>query len=183
MMHLDPTVSHVYAHALLAAAQKTGATDQIFLDAEAVRRLGRNTRAGQLIENPRIPKEEKHRFIDRVFRGRIELLLLNFIHVMLENNRIENLSETLRLALTLVEEGRGIIPATVTTATALTNEQRAQMQTALEQQLGLRFDIRFRVDPNVLGGVMFKYRDRLLDGSIRFDLQKLRERLMAVAIV
>jgi len=182
-MELDPAVADVYAHALLNAAQRTGVTDRLVEDADAVRRCFRKeARIRPFLESPRILKEEKHKAIDRIFRGRIEPLLLNFIHVMLENNRIENLGETLRLLFVLVEEGRGIIPASVTTALALTPEQSGRLQQTLESRLALRFDIRFRVDPHVLGGVVFKYRDRLIDGSARFDLQKLRERLMAVAI-
>jgi F-type H+-transporting ATPase subunit delta len=101
---------------------------------------------------------------------------------MLENNRIVNLDETLRLFCEMVEEGRGIIPAALTTAVALSDEQRTRLHQTLQERLALRFDIRFRVDPNVLGGAVFKYRDRLVDGSVRFDLQKIRERLKAVKI-
>jgi F-type H+-transporting ATPase subunit delta len=183
-MELDPDVADVYAHALLDAAHKTGATDRLFEDAEAVRRcFRRGSKIRQFLESPQIRKEEKHAVVDGVFRGRIEPLLLYLIHVMLDNNRIENFYEIMRLVFVLVEEARGVIPASVTTAIALTDDQRGRLHTTLESRLGLRFDIRFRVDPNVLGGVIFKYRDRLLDGSVRFDLQRLRERLMAVAIV
>ena len=183
-MELDPAVADIYAHALLNAANKIGATDRLFEDADAVRRCFRkDTRLRRFLESPQILKEEKHKALERMFRGRIEPLLLNLIHVMLENNRIENLDETLRLVFVLVEEGRGIIPASVTTAIVLTDEQRTHVHETLEGRLGLRFDIRYRVDANVLGGVVFKYRDRLLDGSVRFDLQKLRERLMGVAIM
>jgi len=182
-MELDPAVAHIYAHALLGAAERSGATDRLFEDADAMHRCFRkDTQIRRFLESPRIRKDEKHTMVDQIFRGRIEALLLNFIHVMLENNRIENLDETMRLFFVLVEEGRGIIPASVTTAVNLTDEQRQQLRRALESRLGLRFDIRFRVDANILGGVVFKYRDRLLDDSMRFDLQKLRERLLAVAL-
>jgi len=183
MMELDPAVVHVYAQALVGAAERSGATDRLFEDADAIHRCFRKTtRIRHFLESPRILKAEKHKVLDQIFRGRIEPLLLNFIHVMLENNRIENLEETLRRVCVLVEEGRGIIPASVTTAVALTDEQRRQLHRTLEGRLGLRFDIRFRVDTNALGGVIFKYRDRLFDGSVRFDLQKMRERLKVVAI-
>lgn len=182
-MERDPAVAHVYAEALLSAAEKAGRTDRVFEEADALHRYFRaDTRLRRFLENPRIAKEDKHALIDRVFGGRVDPLMLNLFHVMLRNNRIENLDDTLRLVYELVEESRGIIPASVTTAVALSEEQRRQMHQTLEKRLGLRFDIAFRVDPNVLGGVVFKYRDRLIDGSVRFDLQKLRERLMAVAL-
>jgi len=182
-MEYDPAVADVYAQALLSAAQRTAVTDRLFEQADAIHRCFRKeTRIRHFLESPRILKTEKHKVTDRVFRGRIEPLLLNFLHVMLDNNRIENLDETLRLVCDLVEEERGIIPASVTTAVPLADEQRGQVHQRLERQLGLRFDIRFRTDQSILGGMIFKYRDRLLDGSLRFDLQKLRDRLMAVAI-
>ncbi|MCX8035746.1 MAG: ATP synthase F1 subunit delta [Candidatus Sumerlaeia bacterium] len=182
-MELDPAVQHVYARALLSAAEKTGATDQVFSEADCVYRIFRKqTRLRHFLESPRIRKDEKHQLINRVFGDRIGKLVLNFIHIMLENNRIENLEATLRLVCVMVEESKGIIPATVTTAVPLTDEQRRTLQQTLESRLGLRFDIRFRVDPNILGGVVFKYRDSLIDGSVRFDLQKLYERLMALNV-
>lgn len=182
-MEFDPAVAHIYAEALLEAARQAGTTDQVFDQADAIYRCFRkDSRMRVFLENPRIPKEDKHKLIDSVFRDRVEPLLANLIHVMLRNNRISNLDETLRLVYELVEERRGIIPASVTTVVALTDEQRGRLQQALSSQLGLRFDVKYRVDPDVLGGVVFKYRDRLIDGSLRFDLQKLRERLMAVAI-
>lgn len=182
-MELDPTVQHVYARALLNAAEKTGATDQIFSEADCVYRIFRkHARLRHFLESPRIRKEEKHQFINRIFGDRVGKLVLHFIHIMLENNRIENLEATLRRVCVMVEESKGIIPATVTTAVPLSEEQRRLMQRTLESRLGLRFDIRFRVDPNILGGVVFKYRDCLIDGSVRFDLQKLYERLMALNI-
>jgi len=182
-MEFDPAVAHIYAEALLEAARRAGTTDQVFEQADAIYRCFRkDSRLRRFLESPRIPKEGKHRVIDRVFRARVEPLLLNLIHVMLRNNRIENLDDTLRLVYELVEESRGIIPAAVTTAVGLTEEQRGRLQRTLASRLDLRFDIRFRVDPDILGGVIFKYRDRLIDGSLRFDLQELQERLMGVAI-
>jgi len=158
--------------------------DRIFEHADLIRRCFRKeTRLRHFLESPRIRKDEKHATIDRMFSGRVEPLLLSLIHVMLGNNRVENLDETLRLVCDLVDLERGIVPATVTTATALADEQRKNVHETLEKQLGLRFDIRFRTDPNLLGGMIFKFRDRLLDGSLRFDLQKLRDRLMAVPVV
>ena len=182
-MEFDPAVAHVYAEAFLAAAHKTDAPDAVFEQADSIHRCFReDTRLRRFLESPRITKEEKHAVVDRVFRGRVEPILLNFIQVMLRNNRIENLDETLRLVGEMVEEERGIIPSTVTTAVPLNEAQRDMLRQTMESRLGLRFDVRYRVDSNILGGVVFKYRDRLIDGSLRFDLDKLHDRLTAVAI-
>jgi F-type H+-transporting ATPase subunit delta len=182
-MERDPAVAHVYAQALVGAARQTGVTDQVFEQAEPLHRCFRKgSKLRLFLEAPQIRDDKKHEVIDNVFRGRIEPLLLNLIHVMLRNNRIENLDETLRLICELVEEYRGIVPAAVTTAVELSDAQRARLRQNLEQRLGLRFDIRFRVDARILGGAVFKYRDRMIDGSVKFDLQKLRERLQATAL-
>lgn len=182
-MELDPAVAHVYADALLAAARSTETPDAVFEQADALFRCFRkDSRLRRFLESPQILKEKKHAVVDRILRGRIEPLLLNFIQVMLRNNRIENLDETLRLVGELVEEERGIIAATVTTAIPLTDPQRDRLQRVMESRLGLRFDVRCRVEPNVLGGVIFKYRDRQIDGSLRFDLNKIHDRLMGVSI-
>lgn len=182
-MARDPDVAHVYAESLLKAARRAGKVDQVFEDADALHRcFPRDTQLKRFLESPRIRKDVKHDAINRILRGRADELIINLVHVMLRNNRIENLDDTLALVYELVEEQRGIIPSSVTTAIELTPEQKHEMKRCLEQRLGLRFNIRFRVDPKILGGVVFKYRDRQIDGSLLFDLQKIRERLMALSI-
>jgi F-type H+-transporting ATPase subunit delta len=182
-MEYDPAVAHVYVEALLEAAREAGVTDAVFEQADAVYRcFCEDTRLRRFLQSPQILTEEKHAVLDRIFKGRVEPLLLNLFHVMLRNNRIENLDDTLRLVYQLVEEQRGIIPATVTTAVPMKDDQRRDLEQSMQQRLGLKFDVKYREDPEVLGGVIFKYRDRQIDGSLRFDLQKIRERLRAVAI-
>jgi len=182
-MQRDPAVANVYARALLGAARRVDKIAVVFEQAGALRRIFlKDIRLSRFLESPRINKEEKHALVDRIFKGRIEALLLNLIHVMLRNNRIENLAETLRLVLDLVDEERGVIPAVVTSAVPLTDDQKRLLHRTLEERLGLRFDIRYRVDPNILGGLVFKYRDREIDGSLKFDLQKIRDRLNAIRI-
>jgi F-type H+-transporting ATPase subunit delta len=182
-MRQDPAIAHVYAEGLIAAAQREGKVDAMFDQAEQLLPFIQKGQALRtFLESPRIRREEKHARINAIFQERIEPLLLNLIHLMLRNNRIENLGDALRLVYELVEQLRGIVPAIVTTAVALDDDQRAAMKSTMEDRLGSRFDVRYRVDADILGGAIFKYRDRLIDGSLRFDLKKLFTRMMAVPI-
>ena len=182
-MELDPQVSHIYAESLLGAARREGKVDRIFEECDALHRaLRKETRLQRFLGTPSIRKETKHEAINRIFGESFHPLLVNLIHVMLRNNRVVHLQDTLRLVYELVEEQRGIIPSTVTTAIELKPEERHRLQKTLEERLGLRFDIAFRVNPEILGGVILKYRNRQIDGSLRYDLHKLRERLMAVSL-
>jgi len=180
-MDLDPEVAHTYAEGLIGAAHRGGAVDAIFEQTLSVQAFfHRGARLRVFLENPGIRKDRKHEMIERVFGGRIEPLLVRLMHVMLERNRVVNLEDALGVAHDLVEEQRGIVKATAVTAVPMSDEQKARLEQTLESRLGLQFRIHYAVDPDVLGGVVFKYGDRLIDGSLAWDLQRLRERLMGI---
>jgi F-type H+-transporting ATPase subunit delta len=82
----------------------------------------------------------------------------------------------------LVDEERGIARAVVTTAVELDGERRVQLERRLGEQTGRQVSVETRVDPAILGGLVVRIGDRLLDGSTRTRLRQLRTQLERVAL-
>ncbi|MGC9327681.1 MAG: F0F1 ATP synthase subunit delta, partial [Candidatus Hinthialibacter sp.] len=65
-----------------------------------------------------------------------------------------------------------------TTAVELSEEERRRLQQKLESSCGLKFNLRFKVDPDLIGGVKVQYKDILIDTTIQTHLGDLRQRLL-----
>ncbi|MDA0270463.1 MAG: ATP synthase F1 subunit delta [Chloroflexi bacterium] len=81
----------------------------------------------------------------------------------------------------MVDEERGILRAVVTTAVALDQERLGQVQQRLEQSTGRQVVLEAQTDPSILGGMVLRVGDQMLDGSTRARLRSLRSQLERVA--
>ena len=75
----------------------------------------------------------------------------------------------------LLDDAKGIIRGTLTTAVELTDNKRAELKAELEKKAGASIELAFDVDASILGGVVLKVGDRVLDASLRAQLAILRE--------
>ena len=75
-------------------------------------------------------------------------------------------------------ERRGIAVAYVTTAVPLNEEEQAAVQRRLGALIGKQIELRAEVDPNIIGGIVARVGDQLIDGSVLNQLRRLRERLI-----
>ena len=101
----------------------------------------------------------------------------NFIHVLVERGRIGHFHEMLEAFRRGIRDRLGIVEVGVTTSTEIGPPLRDQLTRALEQLSGKRVQLRFRTDPQILGGVITRVGDTIYDGSVRQQLQQMKERL------
>ncbi|MBN4064564.1 ATP synthase F1 subunit delta [Dehalococcoides mccartyi] len=108
----------------------------------------------------------------------VDVLVRNTVNLMTVNRDISKFSDMVRLFNEMADEHRGIARAEVVTAVPLDDAQRAQVAAGLAKLVG-RSDVKIteRVDPEIIGGVVAKVGDRLIDGSTRTQLQAMRNSL------
>lgn len=104
----------------------------------------------------------------------------NFIHVLVERNRMGHFNEMLQAFRQVIRDRLGIVEVGVTTSTEIGQALREQLSRAMEQVSGKRVQLRFRIDPRILGGVVTRVGDTIYDGSVRQQLQQMKERLSAL---
>jgi len=108
----------------------------------------------------------------------------NFLKVLVDNGREEILEEVLSRYEELVKEHLGRIEVEVTTAVELSEDQRGKLKERLAEVLeGREIILETNVDPELIGGAVFRYGGRMMDGSIRGRLESLREGMLERSVI
>jgi F-type H+-transporting ATPase subunit delta len=97
----------------------------------------------------------------------------NFINLLVQNDRVEALSDIQQLFTVLVAKAKAEVNAEVITAMPLTDDQRSAIAAALETRLGLKVILEETVDAELKGGAVIKAGDMVIDGSVKGRLEKL----------
>ena len=174
------TIARNYAEALLELARRAGdlqgwgqATDDVVDAMEKDRTLR------LFLESPRISAAQKNRIIARAFEGQLPALFVRFLQALISHRRQMLLPEIAREFHDLVDQVEGRLHANVTVALEPSDGDRREISTQLSRAYGKQVVPHFHVNPGILGGVVVRVGDTVLDGSVRRRLSTLRARLLA----
>lgn len=176
----DSKVARRYASALFAAAQKTGKIEAVQRDLAALTALWKQTPAlAQVMESPLVPGERKHALIDQLFGKDLDALTQSFLRLLVDKRR-EEILETVAVEFNQqADAARGLVRAQATVAAPLDDRQRAALIAGLQQRTSSQqIELSVNVDPAILGGVIVRLQDTVIDGSVRGALERLREQLL-----
>ena len=130
------------------------------------------------LDNPTIEIKDKLALLEGVLPQGSPPELRKFLGVLLSHNDFGLIDEiTEALSRALVEEAAGPQKAVITTAVALSDDERAKLEARLKQRFGSNLEFIYQVDPEILGGVIVQVGDKLIDDSVRGRLQALRQKL------
>jgi F-type H+-transporting ATPase subunit delta len=132
--------------------------------------------------NPAVPLEERWPAAQKIFGRVVSQPVLNLIGLMLRRGRIEQLPRIAAEFRRLDNERQGIILAHVTSAGPLTDQEKRAVVQRMEQFTGGRVELDVAVDPSLLGGLVVRVGDQLIDGSVRGRLERLRNQLVSGAL-
>ncbi len=178
----DTTIARNYAEALLALARKAGdlqAWGRMIDD--VANAMERDDRLRNFLEAPQIAAEQKNAVLAKAFEDRAPRLFLRYLQRLVKNRRQMLIPEIANEYRDLVDEVEGRVHAQVTLAKPIDDEQRAAIARQLTQKLGRTVVPQVRVNPNILGGIIVRVGDRVMDGSVRRRLSLLRGRMLAKA--
>ena len=168
-----------YAEAAFGIAERDGTIpawlEQLDLAAEA---LG-DDEASRVLGNPAIPAPERGEVADRILGDRVSGPVRNLVQLLLRRGRADLLPAVAREYRRLYDRHEGITQAEVISAAPLGDDEVVALRDRLAGMTGGRIELRFRIDPSILGGVVVRLGDRLIDGSVRGRLERLRARLAA----
>jgi F-type H+-transporting ATPase subunit delta len=179
----ETTVSRSYAEALLDLAIADGDPDlyaELFRQFVGLLETERDFRS--FLETPRVEPDEKKRVIRKVFAGKIPDRLLRFLLVVIDKRRQRLLPSIAAEYSDLADEHSGRVRVEITTAAEPDEALQAELMQRLGQVLDREVLPRYRVNPRIIGGVIVRVGDRILDGSIRHRLQMLRRSLMKAEV-
>ena len=173
-----------YAEALFEAARERDELEGVLFDlGEFVEALHDSEELRLFFYGGQIPERQKRRAIDGLTEG-MKSSTTNFLKVLVDNGREEILEEVLARYEGLVKEHLGRIEVEVTTAVELSEEQRDRLKERLGEVLeGREIILETNVNPDLIGGAVFRFGGRMMDGSIRGRLESLREGMLERSVV
>ena len=173
-----------YAGALFEAARERGELEEVLSDlGEFVTALHDSQELRLFYYGGQVPERQKRRAIDGLTEG-MKTSTTNFLKVLVDNGREEILEEVLSRYEQLVKEHLGRIEVGVTTAVELSQEQLDRLKERLEGTLeGKEVVLETSIDPELIGGAVFRFGGRMMDGSIRGRLESLREGMLERSVV
>ena len=173
-----------YAEALFEAARERDELEEVLSDlGEFVDALHDSEELRLFFYGGQIPERQKRRALDGLTEG-MKASTSNFVKVLVDNGREEILEVVLIRYEQLVKEHLGKIEVGVTTAVELSEEQQDRLRERLGSVLeGREIILETSVNPDLIGGAVFRYRGRMMDGSIRGRLESLREGMLERSVV
>ena len=179
------TVSRNYAETLLALAKRGGPGaveeyEHALADVASI--LEREPRVREFLETPRIGVDEKKQALRASFGGRVPDPVLRFLLVVVDKRRQRLLREIAAAYHDLVDELHDRVRARITLADAPDDALRGEIVRALEARLGKQVLPSWETDRELVGGVIVRVGDQILDGSVRARLGALRRRLLAAEL-
>ena len=177
----EPTIAKNYAETLLELAQRSGDLrawgDMLDSIAEA---MESDKRLRMFLESPRVSAQKKNEVMQKAYGAQLPRNFLRFLQALVTNRRQMLIPEIAHAYHDLVDQVEGRVHASVTVAREADDADRHLVVTQLSRVLGKQVVPHFHVNPSILGGVIVRVGDTVLDGSIRRRLATLRSRMLGV---
>lgn len=177
-------VSKTYGDALFEVAVEEGTLDTMLEEVEAVFKVLKNAKEYvNLLAHPRIPVEEKRAMVEEVFKGKVCDELTGFIITIVEKGRFTEIEGILSYFISRVWDEKKIGVAYVTSAAALSKEQKEAVEAKLlETSPYLQFRMKYAVNPALIGGMVIQIGDRVVDGSVKTKLENMAKELNKIQL-
>ena len=175
---LKGAIARRYAGAMFELARKQNTLDRTFEDVKEIATVFANRKLVYLLREPKIPAQRKETAIRQALTDRVLPTSLNLALLIVQRELVDAMPNIGREFEQLVRNYRNEAVADVTTAAPLDDGQRALVKQALERLTGKTIIMQTRSDPSILGGVVARVGDQVIDGSVRYRLHALQQQLL-----
>lgn len=145
--------------------------------------LSQNPDLDKLMKHPGIAKQEKSRVLEEIFSKYVSAELMGFLKLIVAKERYKDLPDILQYFIVRMKEYQKIGTAHVTTAKALSDEQKALVEKRLlDTTVYEAVEVDYQVDESLIGGMVIRINDRVVDSSIKTKLNDLTKQLMQIQL-
>ena len=142
-----------------------------------------NPELKELMSNPRFSKEEHLEILEKVFKGKIDEKLFSFLELLTVKGRYGYLDEILDYFILRVKEYLHIGQAKVTSAIAIDDEMKKRIKDKLLSTTDYKeIEIEYETDPSLIGGMVIRIKDRIVDNSVKTKLENITRDLHKIQI-
>lgn len=167
-----------YAEALFRVVRAEGELDRV---EDELYRFGKllesNHELKQALSDQSIDRDQRVKVLDELLSEKVSPHTLGLLHFVVDQGRARHLPPILELVSSLVAEARDSVIAEVRSAIPLSADQQTQLAEALSRATKKKVELKVLVDPSVIGGVVAKVGDTVIDGTIRRRLEQLKEQV------
>ena len=175
-------IARRYAGAIFDIGLKQHSLDRTLEDVRGIAQVFAHRKLAYLLREPNVPAQRKERAIRQALAGKVLPTSLNLALLVVQRELVDLMPNIARELEQLVLDYKNEAIADVTTATQIDDAQLTQIKQALEKRTGKTIIPRARVQPDILGGVIARVGDQVIDGSVRSRLAALRQQLLKSAL-
>ncbi|HEY8205210.1 MAG TPA: ATP synthase F1 subunit delta [Pyrinomonadaceae bacterium] len=173
------TVARRYASALADVVLERGEAKEVQKELQQWEDLLRSSaNLQEVFRNPTIALDKKRAVLNKLLeRAKPRATTANFLKVLLQNQRLTELPEINRKFADILDERAGMVAATVTTARPVPDNVQQSLQEKLTALTRRKVRLNFQQDPELIGGLVTRVGSTVYDGSVRSQLQQIKERM------
>jgi F-type H+-transporting ATPase subunit delta len=177
------TSALTYSRSLLELAKEKGGTAEAQSVGSELAVIGQilteNPSFKLYLTDPGLSADERGKALKRIFEGKLSPLLMKFVGLLSSKGRLSLLAEIPEAYQDLLDEDMGKIEVDVTVAQKLTPDQLEVVREKVSQALKKDAVIHLNVDEKIIGGMILRVQDKLIDASVKHQLQAMKEQLLA----
>lgn len=178
------TIANRYAQGLFNLAKEKSLVEDILKDCEGILTIYKGNESLQaFLENPKVTKAQKQEIFEKGIKESINQFTYDFIMLLIDKGRIAQLKNSLNQFITLSNIAKGLLDVQVTSASELSPEQKESLKSQLEKATGKTIEIENIIDPLIIGGLIIKIGNNVIDGSLRNQINKIRESLLKAQVM
>jgi len=179
---LKGAVAGRYSAALYDLAAESNQIDQIEEELKAVNAiLQENTDLQKVLYHPQITSAAKKELLDQLFKGNISNLTLNFLKLLVDRRRETFFGDIAAEFIAQANASRNMVEARVTSVVDLQEQEKGAFDQLLAKLTGKKVQVSYATDPSLIGGVLVRIGDKVIDGTIKAKLAALGDRLKQIS--
>ncbi len=168
-----------YAEAVFSLGKAQDTLDAWSHDLRLLSEVVAGGQVAVYLTNPSVAMERRIEALDASLGANVQPEARNLVRMLIERNRTMLIPRIREMFDAQLLAERGIVVAEVTTAEQLTDAEQDFIRQKLERITGRQVELAMKIEPDIIGGVIVRIGDQVVDGSVRNKLEKLRSRLVA----
>lgn len=172
-----------YALALFDAGQELEKVDDFKEELNyIIEILNKESELVSILEHPKISKKDKKELIVSVFGEDISEEIKNFLYIIIDKGRERNIFDINKEYKTLYNENKNLVEAVAVTAVPMNKDSQDKLSVVLSEKLGKTVKIDNEVDKSILGGVLLKMENKVIDGTIKGRLESMERTIKGAKV-
>ncbi|MBQ8822573.1 MAG: F0F1 ATP synthase subunit delta [Lachnospiraceae bacterium] len=177
-------VAKIYGEALFDLAMEQNKPDAYLEEVLGIGKiLEENPEFDKLMKHPKISKAEKQEIVGNVFSGSVSKEMTGFLKLVVSKERYRDINSIFSYFVDRVKEEKKIGVAYVTTAIPLSAGKKAEVEQKLLQTTPYKkMEMHYSVDEDIIGGMIIRIKDRVVDSSVRTKLLEMKKQLSQIQL-